>query len=171
MDPRTNSGKTSTRSVYFKFFIFYTILWAIICNVMDIIPKDGELKPHSDGWRVASTVDRVESFVILTAFFYGGGFLVVWLVMKITRTASDTIFGAGPGYAEWRRQGGDPFVDALGFPLNNQPRAEKVTTGPAACCRCHSGLIGQVINGVTVNQCPACGMAWDGEQWWTPPEG
>jgi hypothetical protein len=171
MDARTNSGKTSAFSVYVKFFIFYTILWAIIVNVMDIIPKEGELKPHSDGWRPATQVDRGSSFVFLTMCFYGGGFFIVWFVRQVQTRASDTFFGGDPGYRDWREQGGDPFVDALGFPLNNQRRAERASTGPGKCCRCSHQLQHVIVNNVHVNQCGNCGMAWDGKIWWYPPGG
>jgi hypothetical protein len=171
MNPRANSGKTSTASVFFKFFIFYTVLWAVIVNVMDILPKEGELRPHPDGWRPADTGDRAMSFVFLTMCFYAGGFFVVWLVMKIQRGASDVLFSGDPGYDEWRRQGGDPFVDALGVPLNNQSKRERWATGPANCCRCRTPLEARVSHGMNVTQCPSCGLVWCDGQWWEPPEG
>jgi hypothetical protein len=168
MNPRANSGKTSTASVYFKFFIFYTILWCIILNWMDILPKVGESMPHRDGWRPATMFDRAKTFVLLTTAFYASGFFTIWVIMKLQRNVCDTMFGGDPGYDEWRRQGGDPFVDVLGAPWNNQSKLERWSTGPATCCRCKNLLNRVVINGVNAKQCLECGMAWDGEQWWYP---
>lgn len=167
MNPR--AGKTSMGSLYFKFFIFYTILWCFIVNMGDLLPKEGELKPHSDGWRPVSTGDRIFNFAVMSAMFYAGGFFVVWAGMRIQHSLSDALFSGDPEYREWRNQGGDPFIDAMGFPLNNQSKAERATIGPLSCFQCRTPLADTLSDdGLALRECQNCGCAWYNGQWWGP---
>lgn len=167
MNPR--AGKTSMGSVYFKFFIFYTILWCFIVNMGDLYPQPGELKPHADGWRPVSSADRVFNFAVMTAMFYAGGMGIIWVASHFQRTLSDTLFSGDPTYRQWREAGGDPYVDALGFPLNNQSRAKRASTGPLNCYKCRTPLVGVVSAGEILSECPQCRCAWYNGQWYSAP--
>jgi hypothetical protein len=149
MDPRTASGKTSAKSVYIKFTLFFLLFGFVISGMIGADPG-------------------LSVFLSLCAV--GGGLLTVWAIMTLANVGFDTVF-SDPASQEWRKQGGNPAIDAMGFPLNNQSREERAATGALMCAKCRTRLVENVSHGMIVNQCPECGLVWCDGQWWQlPPE-
>jgi len=81
------------RGFFLRYLLALTVLWVIVLNVMDLLPKEGELIPRSGVWRAATHADRVQSFLWLTFCWYFGAMAVFGLSWRVAQIIYDVAFG------------------------------------------------------------------------------
>jgi hypothetical protein len=78
------------------FFVLYllalTVLWVIVLNVTDLLPKEGELIPRDGAWRAATEADRIRSFLWFTFCWYFGALVAFGLVWRVAEIISNVAF-------------------------------------------------------------------------------
>jgi hypothetical protein len=85
------------RSFLVRYLLALTVLWVIVLNVMDLLPKEGELIPRDGAWRPATEADRIRSFVWFTGCWYFGALVAFGLVWRVAEVMYDTLFGSERG--------------------------------------------------------------------------
>lgn len=81
------------RRRFVPYFIAQTVLWMIVLNVMDLLPKEGELIPRGGTWREATQADRIQSFVWFTFCWYFGAWVFFGLTWRLGQAISEVVFG------------------------------------------------------------------------------
>jgi hypothetical protein len=82
------------REFFLRYMLALTVLWVIVLNVMDVLPKEGEMIPRGGGWRPATEADRIQSFLWLTLCWYGGAAVAFGMVWRLAQIMSDVAFGS-----------------------------------------------------------------------------
>ncbi len=82
------------RAFFPRYFVVQTILWIVVLNVADLLPKEGELIPRGGAWRPATQADRIQSFVWFTFCWYFGAIAFFWLSWRVTEVIYDVLFGS-----------------------------------------------------------------------------
>jgi hypothetical protein len=77
-----------------RYLLALTVLWVIVLNVMDLLPKEGELIPRGGEWRPATEADRIRSFLWLTFGWYFGALVAFGLVWRVAEVMYDVVFGS-----------------------------------------------------------------------------
>jgi hypothetical protein len=85
------------RGFLLRYLLALTVLWVIVLNVMDLLPKEGELIPRGGAWRPATEADRVQSFVWFTFCWYFGALVAFGLVWRVAEVMYDVLFGCERG--------------------------------------------------------------------------
>lgn len=81
------------RGFFVRYILALTVLWVIVLNVMDLLPKEGELIPRGGTWRPATEADRIQSFVWFTFCWYFGAMVAFGLVWRVAEVMYDVMFG------------------------------------------------------------------------------
>lgn len=68
------------RGFLLRYLLALTVLWMVVLNVMDLLPKEGELIPRGGAWRPATEADRIQSFLWFTFCWYFGALVAFGLV-------------------------------------------------------------------------------------------
>ena len=76
-----------------RYFLILTVLWVVVLNVMDLLPKEGELIPRDGAWRPATEADRIQSFLWFTFCWYFGALVAFGLVWRVAQVMYDVAFG------------------------------------------------------------------------------
>jgi hypothetical protein len=85
------------RGFFLRYLLALTVLWVIVLNVMDLLPKQGELIPRGGTWRAATEADRIQSFLWFTFCWYFGALVAFGLVWRVAETMYDALFGSERG--------------------------------------------------------------------------
>lgn len=51
------------RAFFARYVLALTVLWMVVLNVADLLPKEGEMIPRGGAWRPATGADRIQSFL------------------------------------------------------------------------------------------------------------
>jgi hypothetical protein len=81
------------RGFIVRYILFLTLLWVVVLNVMDLLPKEGELIPRDGAWRPATEADRIQSFLWFTGCWYLGALVAFGLVWRVAQVMYDMAFG------------------------------------------------------------------------------
>lgn len=84
------------RGFFARYLLALTVLWVIVLNVMDLLPKEGELIPRGGVWRPATEADRIQSFLWFTFCWYFGAAVAFGLVWRVAQVVYDATFGDDP---------------------------------------------------------------------------
>lgn len=76
-----------------RYLLALSVLWMIVLNVMDLLPKEGELIPRGGAWRPATEADRIQSFLWFTFWWYFGALVAFGLVWRVAEVMYDVAFG------------------------------------------------------------------------------
>lgn len=82
------------RGFFLRYLLALTVLWVIVLNVMDLLPKEGELIPRDGAWRPATEADRIQSFLWFTFCWYFGALVAFGLVWRVAEIISNVAFGS-----------------------------------------------------------------------------
>jgi hypothetical protein len=82
------------RGFFPRYIVVQTILWIVVLNVADLLPKEGELIPRGGAWREATQADRIKSFLWFTFCWYFGAMAFFWLSCRLTEVIYDVAFGS-----------------------------------------------------------------------------
>lgn len=82
------------RGFFVRYLLALTVLWVIVLNVMDLLPKEGEMIPRDGVWRVATEADRIQSFLWFTFCWYFGALVAFGLVWRVAEVMYDVAFGS-----------------------------------------------------------------------------
>lgn len=82
------------RGFLVRYLLALTVLWVIVLNVMDLLPKEGELIPRNGTWRPATDADRIQSFFWFTFCWYMGAMVAFGLVWRVAQIMYDVAFGS-----------------------------------------------------------------------------
>jgi hypothetical protein len=82
------------RGLFVRYLLALTVLWVAILNIMDLLPKEGELIPRGGTWRPATDADRIQSFLWFTFCWCMGALLAFWLVWRVAEVMYDVAFGS-----------------------------------------------------------------------------
>lgn len=82
------------RGFFVRYLLALTVLWVIVLNVMDLLPKEGELIPRGGTWRPATDADRIQSFLWFTFCWYFGALVAFGLVWRVAEVMYDLAFGS-----------------------------------------------------------------------------
>lgn len=82
------------RGFLVRYLLALTVLWVIVLNVMDLLPKVGELIPRDGAWRAATEADRIQSFLWFTFCWYFGALVAFGLVWRLAQVMYDVAFGS-----------------------------------------------------------------------------
>lgn len=82
------------RGFLVRYLLALTVLWVIVLNVVDLLPKEGELIPRGGAWRPATEADRIRSFVLFTASWYAGALVAYGMVWRLAEIMYDVAFGS-----------------------------------------------------------------------------
>ena len=85
------------RGFLLRYLLALTVLWVIVLNVMDLLPKEGELIPRDGAWRPATEADRTQSFLWFTFCWYFGGLIAFGMVWRVAQVIDDVAFGPERG--------------------------------------------------------------------------
>ena len=85
------------RGFFPRYFLALTVLWIVVLNVADLLPKEGELLPRGGAWRPATQADRIQSFLWFTFCWYFGALVAFWLVWRVAEVVYDVVFGDDSG--------------------------------------------------------------------------
>lgn len=77
-----------------RYLLAQTVLWVVVLNVTDLLPKEGELIPRGGEWRPATGADRIRSFLWLTFGWYFGALVAFDLVWRVAQVMYDLSFGS-----------------------------------------------------------------------------
>jgi hypothetical protein len=77
-----------------RYLLALTVLWVIVLNVVDLLPKEGELIPRGGTWRPATEADRIQSFLWFTFCWYMGAMVAFGLVWRVAQVMYDVAFGS-----------------------------------------------------------------------------
>jgi hypothetical protein len=81
------------RGFFIRYLLALTVLWVIVLNVMDLLPKEGEMIPRDGAWRQATEADRLQSFLWMTGCWYVGALVAFGLVWRVAQVMYDVTFG------------------------------------------------------------------------------
>lgn len=82
------------RGFFPRYFVVQTILWIVVLNVADLLPKEGELLPRAGAWRPATQADRIQSFLWFTFCWNFGALAFFWMSWRLTEVFYDVAFGS-----------------------------------------------------------------------------
>ena len=82
------------RGFFFRYLLVLTVLWMVVLNVADLLPKEGELIPRGGAWRPATQADRIQSFLWFTFCWYFGAMAVFGLSWRVAQVIYDVAFGS-----------------------------------------------------------------------------
>jgi len=82
------------RGFFLRYLLALTVLWVIVLNVMDLLPKEGELIPRGGAWRPATEADRLQSFLWLTFCWYAGAAVAFGLMWLLAQMMYGVAFGS-----------------------------------------------------------------------------
>lgn len=82
------------RGFFVRYLLALTVLWVIVLNVTDLLPKEGELIPRGGTWRAATEGDRIQSFLWFTFCWYMGAMVAFGLVWRVAQVMYDVAFGS-----------------------------------------------------------------------------
>ena len=82
------------RRFFPRYFLALTVLWIVVLNVADLLPKEGEMIPRDGAWREATQADRIQSFVWFTFCWYFGAMAVFGLSWRVAEVIYDLAFGS-----------------------------------------------------------------------------
>jgi hypothetical protein len=82
------------RGFLLRYILALTVLWVIVLNVMDLLPKVGEMIPRDGAWRPATEADRLRSLVWFTGCWYVGALVAFGLVWRVAQVMYDVAFGS-----------------------------------------------------------------------------
>jgi hypothetical protein len=82
------------RGFLLRYLLALTVLWVVVLNVMDLLPKEGELIPRGGMWRPATEADRIWSFLWFTFSWYFGALVAFGLVWRVAEVMYDVTFGS-----------------------------------------------------------------------------
>lgn len=82
------------RDFLVRYLLALSVLWVVVLNVMDLLPKEGELIPRDGAWRPATDADRIQSFLWFTFCWYAGALVAFGLVWRVAEIMSDVLFGS-----------------------------------------------------------------------------
>lgn len=82
------------RGFLLRYLLALTVLWVIVLNVMDLLPKEGELIPRGGAWRPATEADRIQSFLWFTFCWYMGAMVAFGLVWRVAQVMYNVAFGS-----------------------------------------------------------------------------
>lgn len=77
-----------------RYVVTLTVLWVIVLNVVDLLPKEGELIPRGGMWRPTTEGDRIQSFLWFTLCWYMGAMVAFGLVWRVAEIIYDVAFGS-----------------------------------------------------------------------------
>jgi hypothetical protein len=82
------------RGFFPRYIAVQTILWIVVLNVADLLPREGELIPRGGAWRPATGADRIQSFLWFTFCWYFGAMAVFGLSWRVAEAMYDVLFGS-----------------------------------------------------------------------------
>lgn len=82
------------RAFFPRYIIAQTVLWIVVLNVADLLPKEGELIPRAGAWREATQADRLKSFLWFTFCCYFGAMAFFGLSSRLTEVVYNVAFGS-----------------------------------------------------------------------------
>jgi hypothetical protein len=82
------------RSRLVPYLVVLTVLWLVVLQVADLLPKEGQMLPRGGTWRPATAADRMRAFVWYTACWYGGALAAFGLVWRMAQAVFDLAFGS-----------------------------------------------------------------------------
>ena len=92
MSDTTVTGRM--RGFFARYLLALTVLWVVVLNVMDLLPKEGELIPRGGAWRPATEADRIQSFLWFSFCWYFGALVAFGLVWRVAQVMYDVAFGS-----------------------------------------------------------------------------
>jgi hypothetical protein len=75
-------------------FVCLTLVWVVVLNVADLLPKVGEMLPRDGAWRPATQADRIKSFLWFTFCWYFGALVTFGLIWGVAEVLYDMAFGS-----------------------------------------------------------------------------
>ena len=82
------------RGFFPRYLLALTVLWIVVLNVADLLPKEGEMIPRDGAWRPATQADRIQSFLWFTFCWYFGAMAVFGLSWRVAEVIYDLAFGS-----------------------------------------------------------------------------
>jgi hypothetical protein len=77
-----------------RYLLVLTVLWVVVLNVTDLLPKEGELVPRGGEWRPATEADRIQSFLWFTFCWYAGALVAFGLAWRVGEVMYEVVFGS-----------------------------------------------------------------------------
>ena len=96
-EQQTPTVGSRMRGFFVRYILALIVLWVIVLNVMDLLPKVGEMIPRDGAWRPATEADRMQSFLWFMFCWYFGAMVTFGLVWRLAEIMYDVAFGS-----EWR---------------------------------------------------------------------
>lgn len=82
------------RKRFIPYFLALTVLWIVVLNVADLLPKVREMPPRDGAGRPATQADRIQSFLWFTFCWYFGALIAFGLMWRVAEVIYDLAFGS-----------------------------------------------------------------------------